>query len=120
MENVVVIGASSNEERCSNKVMKMLIEYGHNPIPVASATERILDRQVHARAGDVAVSVDTVTLYVGRQRQEGLFEQIIGLGPRRVIFNPGRENPAEYGRLRAANIEPVEACTMVLLRTGQF
>ena len=69
---------------------------------------------------DVTDKVDTVTLYVGPQRQVGLFEQIIALRPRRVIFNPGTENPGEYEQLRAAGIEPIEACTLVMLRTNQF
>ena len=120
MENVVVIGASNNEERYSNKAMKMLLEYGHNPIPVAPAVDTIMDRKAYAKAADVPGPVDTVTLYVGPKRQEGLFEQILELKPKRVIFNPGTENPDEYDRLKAAGIEAMEACTLVLLRTGQF
>ena len=120
MENVVVIGASNNEERYSNKAMKMLIEYGHNPIPVAPAVDTIMDRKAYAKAVDIPGPVDTVTLYVGPKRQEGLFEQILELKPERVIFNPGTENPDAYDQLRGAGIEPVEACTLVLLRTGQF
>ena len=120
MENVVVIGASNNEERYSNKAMKMLLEYGHNPIPVAPAVDSVMDRKAFAKVADVPGPVDTVTLYVGPKRQQGLFEQIIGLKPRRVIFNPGTENPDAYEQLRGAGIEPQEACTLVLLRTGQF
>jgi predicted CoA-binding protein len=120
MENVIVIGASANEERYSNKAMKMLAEYGHNPIPVAPAKDKILDKKVYTRASDVTEKVDTVTMYVGPARQEGLFEQIISFKPRRVIFNPGTENPAEYDRLKAAGIEVIEACTLVMLRTSQF
>ena len=120
MENVVVVGASKNEERYSNKAMKMLIEYGHNPIPVAPAVETIMERKVYAQLADVPGTVDTVTLYVGPKRQEGLFEQLRAIHPRRVIFNPGTENPDEYEGRRAAGIEPTEACTLVLLRTGQF
>ena len=120
MENVVVIGASNNEERYSNKAMKMLLEYGHNPIPVAPAVDTIMDRKAYAKAADVPGLIDTVTLYVGPKRQEGLFEQIEACKPQRVIFNPGTENPDEYDRLKAAGIEPIEACTLVMLRTGQF
>ena len=120
MENVVVVGASANEDRYSNKAMKMLAEYGHNPIPVAPAASEILGRQVFASVADVAGPVDTVTLYVGPPRQLGLFEQIIQLKPKRVIFNPGTENPDEYARLDAAGIEAIEACTLVMLRTRQF
>lgn len=79
-----------------------------------------MDRKVYARLTDVPGKVDTVTLYVGPKRQEGLFEQIRAIHPKRVIFNPGTENPDEYEGLRAAGIEPTEACTLVLLRTGQF
>ena len=120
MENVVVIGASENEERYSNKAMKMLAEYGHRPIPVAPARQTILDRKVYAHASDVTEQVDTVTMYVGPARQQGLTEQLIALTPKRVIFNPGTENPAVYGQLQAAGIEVIEACTLVMLRTRQF
>ncbi|WP_153110882.1 CoA-binding protein [Propionivibrio limicola] len=119
-QNVLVIGASNNEERYSNKAMKMLEEYGHTPIPVAPATDSVLGKKAYASAAEVTGKVDTVTLYVGPQRQTGLFEQLIALKPARVIFNPGTENPAEYDRLKAAGIEPIEACTLVMLRTGQF
>jgi hypothetical protein len=40
--------------------------------------------------------------------------------PRRVIFNPGTENPRLARSLRADGIEVEEACTLVLLQTGQF
>ena len=63
MENVVVVGASANEERYSNKAMRMLAEYGHNPIPVAPAASEILGRQVFANVADVVGLVDTVTVY---------------------------------------------------------
>ena len=119
-ETVVVVGASAKEERYSNKAMKMLAEYGHTAIPIAAATDAILGQKTYARLSDVAVAVDTVTMYVGPARQHELIEAIIAAHPKRVIFNPGSENRAEYDRLRAAGIEPVEACTLVLLRTGQF
>lgn len=120
MENVVVIGASKNEERYSNKAMKMLMEYGHNPIPVAPATERVLDRKAYGTPAEVSGPIDTVSMYVGPARQGAMLDEIIRLEPRRVIFNPGTENPAEYHRFEAASIEVIEACTLVLLRTGQF
>ena len=120
MENVVVIGASANEERYSNKAMKMLIEYGHTPIPVAPGVGTILGRKTYVRPADIVEKVDSVTMYVGVKRQQGLIEQLIALKPRRVIFNPGTEHPAAYVELEAAGIETLEACTLVMLRTGQF
>ena len=120
MENVVVIGASKNEERYSNKAMKMLLEYGHKPIPVAPAVEQILDRKVFGTPAEVTGQIDTVTMYVGPARQCDMLDDIIKLDPKRIIFNPGTENPAEYHRFEAAGIEVIEACTLVMLRTRQF
>lgn len=120
MENVAVIGASANEERYSNKAMKMLAQYGHRPIPVAPLAGSILGCKAYPGISDIDGQVDTVTMYVGPARQEGMIEEIIALQPKRVIFNPGTENPAEYERLRTAGIEVLEACTLVLLKTNQF
>lgn len=119
-ETVAVIGASAKEDRYSNKAMKMLAEYGHIAVPIAVATDAILGQKAYARLADVPVAVDTVTMYVGPARQTDLLEAIVAARPKRVIFNPGSENPDTYDRLKDAGIEPVEACTLVLLRTGQF
>jgi hypothetical protein len=40
--------------------------------------------------------------------------------PGRVIFNPGTENPELMEMLDAAGIPYLEACTLVMLRAGQF
>ncbi|MEN3111313.1 CoA-binding protein [Uliginosibacterium paludis] len=120
MEKVAVIGASNNPERYSNKAMKMLAEYGHQTFPVAPALSEVEGRRAVASPADLAEKVDTVTMYVGPARQAELLDAIVALAPRRVIFNPGTENPEAYARLDAAGIPHLEACTLVLLRTGQF
>lgn len=120
METVVVIGASNNPERYSNKAIKMLLEYGHTPVPVAPALTEVEGIPAHPAPADVSGPVDTVTMYVGPARQDALLDGIIALKPKRVIFNPGTENPDAYKRLSQAGIETTEACTLVLLRTGQF
>ena len=120
MKNVVVIGASAKPERYSNKAIKMLSEYGHNPIPIAPLAKEILGYPALPTLSAVSAPVDTVTMYVGSERQTHLIEPIVSLHPKRVIFNPGAENPDHYERLPNAGIDVVEACTLVLLRTGQF
>ena len=68
----------------------------------------------------ISEPVDTVTMYVGAAISGGLTAKLISLQPRRVIFNPGAENAELAAQLKAAGIEVEEACTLVLLRTGQF
>ena len=120
METVVVVGASVKPERYSYKAIKMLSEYGHNPIPVTPLAKEILGYRAFSTPSEIRASVDTVTMYVGPERQTHLIDQIVSLRPKRVIFNPGTENPDHYSRIREAGVDVVEACTLVLLRTGQF
>jgi len=69
---------------------------------------------------DIDRPVDTLTMYVGPDRQSSMLDTIVALQPQRIIFNPGSENPAIYPRLRQAGIKVEEACTLVLLSTRQF
>lgn len=119
-ERVMIVGASDNPERYSHKALLMLREHGHEAIPVHPKLERIEGIPVLHDISAAARPVDTVTMYVGPQISSGLAEQLIALQPRRVIFNPGSENPALEDRLRAAGVQVEEACTLVLLRTGQY
>ena len=64
--------------------------------------------------------LDTVTLYLNPSRQKEYYNYIIGLHPKRVIFNPGTENPELYALLKENNIDFEVACTLVLLSTNQF
>jgi hypothetical protein len=63
---------------------------------------------------------DTITMYVNPSLQQAYYAQILALKPNRVIFNPGTENSEFEKLLKDNNIEPIEACTLVMLRTNQF
>ena len=65
-------------------------------------------------------NVDTVTLYLNASRQKEYYDYIFKLRPKRIIFNPGAENPELEVQARAKGVKPLNACTLVLLRTGQF
>lgn len=120
MENVAVVGASPKPDRYANKAMRMLAEYHHIPLPVSPVHSAIEGKPAVSSLKDIRDKVDTVTLYVGPARQAPVIDEIIETRPDRVIFNPGTENPAVYERLRSAGIEVTEACTLVLLKTGQY
>ncbi len=119
-ETVAVVGASPLKDRYSNKAMIMLEEYGHTPVPVAPKHETIEGRSVFHDLTDISEPVDTVTMYLGPARQDKVIDQVLALKPQRVIFNPGTENPAAYEKLKTAGIAIQEACTLVLLKTGQY
>jgi uncharacterized protein len=119
MKPTLVIGASENPERYSFKAINMLLEYDHTVYAYGikagnvSGIEFMTDMNL--------VEVDTVTLYVGEKNQDEVLKNyIISLNPKRVIFNPGTENEEFEAELTAKGIEAEEACTLVLLQTGQY
>lgn len=122
IENVVVLGASNHPERYSNQAVKLLLEHGHHVIPVHPALKQIEELDVVAEPGDIPKQekIDTLTVYVSEGVSSQLSEAIVDLKPGRVIFNPGAENPALAARLESQGIAVEQACTLVLLRTGQF
>lgn len=117
---VAVLGASPKEDRYSYKAIKMLSEHGHNPLPVHPAGHDVLGFKGIKSLDDISEPVDTLTMYVGAAKSDQEIERILRLKPRRVIFNPGSENPGLETKLREAGIEVIEACTLVMLRTEQF
>jgi uncharacterized protein len=119
-ERVVILGASDKRERYSHRAMKMLLDHGHEIVLVHPKLAQIEGRDVVNDLGAVTGAVDTVTMYVGPDASAPLADKLISLKPARVIFNPGSENPALQQRLADAGIRVEEACTLVLLSTGQF
>ena len=115
----LVIGASEKPERYANQAVRLLLEKGHE-VEAIGLREGKIESVLIQTGHPVFDDIDTVSLYVGPQRQDDLMDYVTGLGPRRVIFNPGTENPAFEQRLEAAGIEPIEACTLVMLRTEQW
>lgn len=115
----VLLGASANPSRYAYLAINKLVQHGHKVIPIGLKP---------GVAGGVTIitehpqveGVDTVTLYLNPARQKEYYEYILSLKPRRIIFNPGTEND-ELETLAAANgIEVLEACTLVMLSTGQY
>lgn len=119
-ETVAIVGASPRADRYARKALELLHEYRHHPIPVNPAYDKILGEKCYPNISAVPQPIDTVTLYLRETLSNPLIDEIIKVKPRRLIMNPGAENPVLAARAREAGIEVVEACTLVLLRTGQF
>ncbi|MCG3176375.1 MAG: hypothetical protein MOGMAGMI_01324 [Candidatus Omnitrophica bacterium] len=118
--NTAVLGASADPEKYSNKAVRFLLEKGHRVFPVHPKGGEVEGLKVYRTLGEISEPVDTLTLYVSAAVSTQLQDQILALKPRRVIFNPGAENPALAQAVGQAGIQTLEACTLVLLRTSQF
>ena len=116
---VAVFGASENPARYSYKATKMLKRYGYEPL-LYSKGPGVVDGLVIQTNVEEGTRVDTATLYVAPHNQPAIEDQVLKLCPRRVIFNPGTENPGFEARLQKAGVQVIEACTLVMLSTRQF
>ncbi|HCF93866.1 MAG: CoA-binding protein [Verrucomicrobiota bacterium] len=116
----VVLGASKKPERYSHKALVMLRDHGHDVIPVHPQFDEIENIPVVASLGEIQEEIDTVTVYLSPSISSKLAAELIDLRPRRVIFNPGAENPELQAQLEQAGILVEEACTLVLLTTDQY
>ncbi|MDN5280084.1 MAG: uncharacterized protein PWR01_4049 [Clostridiales bacterium] len=119
-QNVAVLGASPRPERYSNKAVKMLLNHGHNVIPLHLSATTIENIKVLHDLDQIDSKIDTLTIYVSPEHLQPLEQKIISLNPARIIFNPGSENSELINNFRDNGIEVIEACTLVLLSTGQF
>ncbi|MEI6092422.1 MAG: CoA-binding protein [bacterium] len=118
--NVVVLGASKNEDRYSNMAVKRLKEKGYNVLPVHKAIKEIHGLPVYNDLSDIKDKVDTITVYVNESVSSSLASDILDLKPRRIIFNPGAENYDLKDKAEEQGIVVIFACTLVMLSTGMF
>jgi predicted CoA-binding protein len=121
MENskTLVLGASVNPERYSNRAIRSLRNHGHNVYAIGLRDGTVNDVKIE-KGKPQYNDVDTVTLYMSQRNQEQFYDYILSLHPRRIIYNPGAENPDLEKLAEENNIENLEACTLVLLATGQY
>ncbi len=121
MKKTVIIGATTNPGRYAYLAASMLSNYSHDIVPVGLKKGAVFGKEILDILSKPPVTdVDTVTLYIGPQRQPEYYKYILGMKPKRIIFNPGTENQ-EFERMAEAHgVETVEGCTLVMLRTGQY
>ena len=118
-KNTLVLGASENPDRYSNKAIKALVNHGIKVFAIGRRPGKI--NEIIIKIGPQKIdSLDTVTIYLNAKNQLPYYNYILDLKPRRIIFNPGAENPELAQKASALNILSENACTLVLLSTNQF
>jgi predicted CoA-binding protein len=118
--HVAVLGATPKAGRYANQAVVMLKGRGYRVTPIHPKFDEIESLPVTNRLEDINDPVHTLTLYVGPERLEPMINSIVTLKPGRVIFNPGTESRLLQQALTDGGIVWEEACTLVMLQTGQF
>lgn len=118
-KKTVVLGASQNPSRYSNLAINRLRAKEHPVVAIGKREGKVADVNIiteHPPMDDV----DTVTIYMNEHNQKQYYDYLFSLHPKRIIFNPGAENDELAEMAASKGIQPVEACTLVLLSTGQY
>jgi uncharacterized protein len=118
-KRTVIIGASNNPERYAFKAAVQLMKSGHSIFPIGIKKGETNGIEI-INEMKIIEEVNTVTLYLNPELQKSYYDYILALKPRRVIFNPGTENVELEVLLNLNKIEPLEACTLVMLATNQY
>ncbi len=118
-KKTLVLGASANPQRYSYLAVNRLRNFNHPVIGIGKKRGKVSDVEIEIEQKPIE-DVDTITLYLNASNQKQYYDYIFSLHPKRIIFNPGAENDELYEIARQKGIQPIEACTLVLLSTGQF
>jgi predicted CoA-binding protein len=119
MHKTLVIGASSNPNQYSHMAIQRLMSAGHEVEAIGREAFQLGITQVVNQKIDFT-DIHTVSLYLNKERQKDYEDYIVSLHPKRIIFNPGAENPELLDRASLLGIEAIEACTLVMLAAGTY
>jgi predicted CoA-binding protein len=120
MKKTLVLGATDNPDRYAYRAAHSLLRHGHDIALVGIKKGEVAGRPIIQNKETPVEEVDTVTLYVGTRNQPEWYDYILRLRPRRIIFNPGTENPELEKLARSQGIETLQACTLVMLSIGNY
>ena len=118
-KKTLVLGASENPERYSYLAVNKLFRLNHPVVAIGKRKGKVGEIEIDTEQKPLT-DIDTISLYLNPQNQKPYYDYILSLKPQRIIFNPGTEND-ELEKLATQNkIKVMEACTLVLLSTGQY
>ncbi|MEE4260187.1 MAG: CoA-binding protein [Bacteroidales bacterium] len=118
-KKTLVLGGSIKPERFANRAIVKLRGYGHPVVSVGLKEGKVLDVDIQTGTPDYK-DIHTISLYLGPRNQTQYYPYILNLKPKRIIFNPGTENPELFELAAKNNISVVEYCTLILLDTNTF
>lgn len=120
-KKTLIVGATDNPSRYAFMAAQMFDDRGVEFIPIGIKKGLVFGKEIlDLRSKPDLEGIHTITLYIGPANQSEWIDYLIGLKPKRIIFNPGTENPIFFQRAKDAGIEVLPACNLVMLSTGQY
>lgn len=119
-KKTLVIGASDNPSRYSFRAINRLVGSGHEVVAIGRKAGKVGAIEIFTGMPEIP-DLDTITLYINPSIQAAVYEDyILSLNPKRIIFNPGTENPTLIQRAKEKGILTEIACTLVMLSIDEY
>lgn len=118
-KKTLVLGASTKPDRAAYKAVELLVNKGHSVLAIGQNAGEVAGIKIKTKAIPLS-NIDTITLYLNPARQRDYYNYIVEAKPKRVLFNPGTENPELYQLLDLNNIKAEVACTLTLLTLNKY
>ncbi|MBK6264670.1 CoA-binding protein [Marivirga sp. S37H4] len=120
-KKTLIVGATNNPSRYAYLAAERLTRAGHEIVPIGIKKGEVLGHEIlDIKTAPVLKDIDTITMYIGPQHQPEYYDYLIGLAPKRIIFNPGTENPELAVKASGNGIETENSCTLVMLGSGVY
>lgn len=118
-KKTLIVGASTNPQRYAFKAALALTKHQHSIVNLGLKKGDVAGQPI-LQGKPALEDIDTITLYIGKPLQPDMYDYLISLKPNRIIFNPGTENSELVALAQKHQIDTIEACTLVMLATGQY
>ncbi|HAH37363.1 MAG TPA: CoA-binding protein [Algoriphagus sp.] len=120
-KKTLIVGATPNPSRYAFVAAGMFDDRDMEFIPIGIKKGELFGKEIlDLRQKPALEDIDTITLYIGPDHQEEWIDYLLSLNPKRIIFNPGTENPEFFQAAKKQGVEVTPACTLVMLSTGQY
>lgn len=121
MKRTLIVGATPNPSRYAFMAADRLTQHDHEIVPLGIKKGEVFGQPIlPIREFPELPAIDTITMYIGPRHQAEYIDYLLHLKPKRIIFNPGTENPEFMLKAERQGVEVVEGCTLVMLQTQTF
>ena len=118
-KKTMVLGVSPDPGKRAHQVCKKLLEKGHTIIPLGIRPGKVNDISILTEKTQPE-EVHTIVIYLRASRQKDWISFILASNPKRIIFNPGAENPELDKIAKEKEIEVLNECTLLMLSSNRY
>ncbi len=105
---VAIVGLSTDPEKTSSRIARIMIDAGYEVIPVHPKAAEILGRTAYPALADIPVPVDIVDVFRPAEEAAGVARQAVGIGAKTLWLQLGIASDEARAIAEGAGLQYVE------------